>query len=66
LDFIGKDFQFLPIALKKVNDEADINRNFLPMLDERTESKGSIVLCRVENNRTVDSRQSNQVLNQAI
>jgi hypothetical protein len=55
LDFIDKDFQTLSTMLKQAGEKVDLNRNWFAVLDERTDNDGSMLLCKADNDKTVDS-----------
>lgn len=53
--YLGKDVKALAKELRDASDKAWLNRIFFAVLDERTVEDGSLMLCRIEDDETVDS-----------
>ncbi|KAL8735472.1 MAG: hypothetical protein Q9181_002815 [Wetmoreana brouardii] len=53
--YLGKDLKTLAKELWDASDKAWLNRVYFAVMDNRTEEDGSLMLCHVEDDGTVDS-----------
>lgn len=53
--YLGKDLKTLAKELWDASDDAWLNRVYFAVMDERTKEDGSLLLCHVEDDGTVDS-----------
>ncbi|KAA6407371.1 MAG: hypothetical protein FRX48_08919 [Lasallia pustulata] len=52
---LGKDLKTLAKDLWDASDDAWLNRVYFPVMDKQTKEDGSLLLCHVEDDGTVDS-----------
>ncbi len=53
--YLGKDLNTLAKVLRNASDKAWINRVYFAVVDERTVKDGSLMLCRIEDDGSIDT-----------